>query len=727
MALLQLALAGGLLLIGKGTHQQLRDNGILAKQPQTKLINVLTSADQRYQRIIQERVDPFLLGTGRQNQFKLLQQDHADTDRTDPASTDSDRTDPDSADPDTVNPDIRVEPSPKEKETNRLLGLSVVATGLVAMGGWFPPLILPGIVMGAYLLLPLYQRTFNSLVKERKLRLDLVVALYLTGFWAAGYYTFACLAYSLYYVGVKVVDQLKNRSQGNLSNLFGQQPRSVWRIVDGVEVQTPFHDIGAGDIVVVNAGEVIPVDGLVTEGIGSVDQHALTGESQPVEKEHGDEVFSSTLLLSGRLLIEVEKTGEHTLAGQITEILEETSSHQTESELKAQQFADRTALPTLAASLLALLTVGGTGAVAVLGACFGVNTRIVSLLSTMNYLTLASRQNVLVKDGRALERLKEVDTIVFDKTGTLTLEQPHVAQVHLTLATTMQEPDVLTYAAAAEYRQPHPIAKAIVAAAQERGLVLPEIDEARYQVGYGIEVQIEAQVFRVGSRRFMVQEGIAIPSEIDIIHKACQAEGHSLIFVAMGFTVMGALELHATIRPEAKQIVENLQARDLSTVIISGDQEPPTQQLATDLDIQTYFANTLPEQKSILIQELQEAGRVVCFIGDGINDAIALKQADVSISLRGATTIATDTAQVILMDQTLNQLPGLFEIADRFDQTLRAGLVTTILPGIICIGGVFVAGFGIVAAEILFQIGFFSGLAVAMRPLLEKTQPDMDK
>jgi Cu2+-exporting ATPase len=660
------------------------------------VVALVSKTDQAYQRFVQQKIDPLLTGSTRQTQLAQLRDDT-------PALS---------------------APNEQEQKTNRLIALSGVTMGFATIGSYlFPPLLIPTMAMGVYLMLPMYKRTFKSLVQERKVTLDLLASLYLTCFWLAGYYIFAGFAYMLYYMGVKIIYQMEGRSRENLTNLFGQQPRFVWQLVDGVEVQTPLSALQVGDVVVVNAGEPLPVDGVVIEGLGSVDQHKLTGESQPVEKEVGDTVFTSTLLLSGRLFIQVEKAGQNTLTAKIVEILNQTANYQTEAELKGQELADKTVLPNLALSLLALPVVGLRGSVAVLGAGFGMNMRLVSLLSTMNYLTIASRHNILIKDGRALERLKEMDTIVFDKTGTLTLEQPHVAQIHV-MQTGLSEADLLTYAATAEYRQPHPIAKAIIGAAEERDLKLPEIEEASYEVGYGISVRVKRKLIRVGSSRFMTQEGLTIPPQIETLQATCQAQGFALVLVAINEQVAGALELHATIRPEASLVIQNLRKRNLSLAIISGDQEEPTQKLASELGIDSYFANTLPENKANLIKQLQEEGRVVGFIGDGINDAIALKQADVSISLLGATTIATDTAQVVLMDQSLNQLDYLLTLAGKFDNTLQTGFITTIVPGVICIGGVFLAGFGIYAAEILFQLGFFSGLGVAMRPLLLEKKGD---
>ena len=703
MSLFSFALAGGMLYAGLKSYEQLQRkkkfvevlNPTVQTSSPNSIVKFVNKTDQAYQRFVQQKINPLLTGSNRRQQLALL-------------SVDENK--------------ITELPNPREQVANRYIGLSVITMGLGTVGSYlFSPLLIPTMALGIYLMLPVYQRTFYTLFVERKVKMVLLVALYLTGFWLTGYYVFAGFVQGLYFLGMKIIFHMEGRSRANLTNLFGQQPRFVWRLVNEVEVETPFADLQIGDAVVVNAGEPIPVDGVVIDGLGSVDQHKLTGESQPVEKEAGDEVFTSTLLLSGRLVVQVEKTGKDSLTAQIGQALNQTINYRSDTELKGVELAHKTVLPNIAASLLALVTVGPTGAVAVLGAGLGANIRIISLISTMNYLAIASRHNILVKDGRALDQLKNVDTIVFDKTGTLTLEQPHVAQLHV-IQTGLTKTDLLTYAAAAEYRQPHPIAKAIIKAAKEQGLELPKIDDASYEVGYGIKVRIQDKLVRVGSHRFMLQEELAIPPQIEDLQEICQAQGYALVLVAIGDQVVGALELHATIRPEAKQIIQKLRKRNLSLAIISGDQEEPTKKLANELEIDTYFANTLPENKANLIEQLQQEGRVVCFIGDGINDAIALKQADVSISLLGATTIATDTAQIVFMDRSLNELDYLLGLSYKFDTTLNFGFLTTVVPGVVCIGGVFIAGFGVYAAELLFQLSFFSGLGVAMTPLLTERQ-----
>lgn len=659
--------------------------------PVNPILSLIKKTDRAYQNFVKRRIDPLLSGSRRQKQLEDLRADkHATS-----------------------------EPNEEEKTINRQIGMSGITMGFAATTHLFPPLIIPTTALAVYTIMPLYKKTISTLTKEKKVKFDFLASLYMTGFYLAGYHTFACFAYMLYFIGNKVVNHMECRSHENITNLFGQQPRKVWLLVEGTEIEIPFHQLKEGDVVAVKAGEPVPVDGMIINGFGMIDQHMLTGESQPVEKEPGENVFALTLLIRGKLFIQVEKKGEDTLSAQITQILQQTSKHNSEIALKGQEIADKTALPNIIASVIALRVVGFRGAVATLGASFGANARMVSFLATMNYLSIASEQHILIKDARAIETLKDVDTIVFDKTGTLTIEQPHVAKIHV-INSDLDEDNILIFAAAAEYRQPHPIARAVINAAEEKKLDLPEIDDASYEVGYGIKVTIKNNLVRVGSTRFMVNEGLTIPARLDHLQNNCQTQGHTLIVVAVDNNVVGAIELHATVRPEAKQVIQGLKKRNIRLCVISGDHEEPTQKLTKELGIDTYYANTLPEEKANIIQKLQDEGRIVCFIGDGINDTIALKKADVSMSLRGATTIATDTAQIVFMNQSISNLNYLLELSNKYDKTLRQGLITTIAPGVICIGGVFFAGFGVIAAEILFQVGFYSGLSVAMYPLFRE-------
>jgi Cu2+-exporting ATPase len=218
----------------------------------------------------------------------------------------------------------------------------------------------------------------------------------------------------------------------------------------------------------------------------------------------------------------------------------------------------------------------------------------------------------------------------------------------------------------------------------------------------------------------MKLEGIDIPSKINKIQASCHEEGHSFIMLASDDKLMGIIELHTTLRPEAKQVIKDLHQRNISVYIISGDHEQPTKKLAQALGIDHYFANALPEQKAALIAKFQEEGKSVCFVGDGINDSIALKKAHVSISLRGASTVATDSAQVILMDQTITKLDHFFELAQDFDTNQKTGLATTLVPGVLCVGGIFFLHFGILSAMIFYNISAIAGIGNALLPLIKQ-------
>ncbi|MEN8220156.1 MAG: HAD-IC family P-type ATPase, partial [Pseudomonadota bacterium] len=196
-----------------------------------------------------------------------------------------------------------------------------------------------------------------------------------------------------------------------------------------------------------------------------------------------------------------------------------------------------------------------------------------------------------------------------------------------------------------------------------------------FEVGYGIKVQLEHRSVRVGSTRFMQREGLTLPEQLDDLQQQAEEQGHSLIYVGIDNSIAGVLEMQPSIRPEAHQVVKNLQQRGLSTYIISGDQEQATRNIAKQLGVDHFFAETLPEQKADLINQLRDDGKFVCFIGDGINDAIALKSAQISISLKGASSAATDTAQIIFMDGSLAPLDRLFQFTDEFERTMRNNLL----------------------------------------------------
>jgi Cu2+-exporting ATPase len=322
--------------------------------------------------------------------------------------------------------------------------------------------------------------------------------------------------------------------------------------------------------------------------------------------------------------------------------------------------------------------------------------------------------------------LCEVDTVLFDKTGTLTRERPEVGRM---IAANGCEPiQILRFAAAAERRFHHPIALAILHKAAEQGLRLPMTDATQYKVGYGITVGVDGHRVRVGSRRFMELEGIPLTREVEDALDEAHREGHTMVMVAVDDELGGALELRASIRPEVRDIVQGLRERGVNHIaIISGDHEAPTRKLAQELGMDRYFAQVLPADKADYVEQLQREGRKVCFVGDGINDAIALKKANVSISLRGATSIATDTAHVVFMEQSLGKLCELRDIARDLERNVRNSWLMILGPNLACIAGVFTLGFGIGASVVTNNIAALGALANGLLPMRRVAQLEAER
>ncbi len=613
-----------------------------------------------------------------------------------------------------------LERSEDERDIDRRLILAGVALVLATLGAFFyPPLSLVSALFIPYLSWPIWGAAYSSLFKEHKLRVSVLdVTFIILGVYTANYLALA-LAGFLYYSSRKLLIKTEDRSRGSLIAVFGNLPRSVWLRKDGVDVEVPLGDVRTNDIVVVHAGETVPVDGVITSGIASIDQHMLTGESQPAEREVGDQVFASTFVVSGSIHVKAVRSGDDTTVAQIAAILQHTADFKTSIQTRGEAMADTATPPFLALGAVALPLLGPSGAGSVIGASFGYHLRILAPIGMLNFLTLASRNGILVKDGRSLELLNEIDTVVFDKTGTLTMEQPRTGAIHRSSG--FSENEILQYAAIAEYKQTHPIARAILREAENRGVLKPLKGKPHYEVGYGIKVTTKDTVIRVGSARYITMERIAIPVSIAGVQAHSDEQGIALVYVSVQDQLAGVIELHATVRPEAKGVIDSLHKRNLSVVIISGDREHPTRTLARSLGVDRYYAETLPEDKAKLIAQLQQEGRKVCFVGDGINDAIALKQAHTSISLRGASTAATDTAQLILMDQTLHQVSKAFDIAREFDSNMRFGFAMTIIPGLIGLWGAFFLNFGMVAPILLNNLGLVIGLLNAARPNWERT------
>ena len=607
----------------------------------------------------------------------------------------------------------------KEQDLNRNVRISLVSTGLAGIGTLlYAPLGLLSLPGMLYISKIVFNSAYHSLVERRKANVDLLILISNGVLLFSGSLFWCSTIILLYAVNHKLLHTIQTNTKSSLVDVFRQQPQVAWVIQDGVECEVSISELTSDSIILVGAGEVIPVDGRVVKGLASVDQQALTGESQPAERAPGDQVFAATLVLSGKIHVQVDHIGEQTTAAQIGHILNQTADTKTHQQLQVEALSDKTVLPTLLAGATIASLVSPISGWAVLQSHFKHRMTIVSGISLMNYLNLASHRGLLVKSGDVLEQLNDIDTIVFDKTGTLTEEVPEIGDIHL--CGVYSADTVLQYAAAAEGKQTHPIARAIIQAVQSRDLSIPEIEQAAYQVGYGLSVTIDQRLIQLGSLRFMEMTEVSLPEVIKTAYANSSSVGHSMVLLAVDGEVVAGIELNPKVRPEAEDVIAGLHQRGIQkTYIISGDHIAPTQKLAESLGIDDYFAEVLPEQKATLIADLQKTGKKICFVGDGINDCIAMKQADVSISLGDASTIAVDTAQVILLDNNLTQLGELFDLSHAFISRTKSSYALVTLPGLVGICGALFWHFSITGVMLLPQLGLTLGVLHSMYPLLK--------
>ncbi len=618
----------------------------------------------------------------------------------------------------------------EKKDANTDVAISGISLGLSIAGNLvYPPLSLLSIPGWFYVSIPAFEKAFHS-VKQRKVDVSIPFTITNLACFGLQYYGTGNLAAFFYVLSKKLLSELETDSKKSLIEVFEQHPKTVWLVVDDVEIEIAFEKLQKGDVIVVLAGGKIPADGVVIKGSANVDQHILTGESQPVEKDVGSHVFAATVVLNGKIFIKVENAGETTTASQIAQILNQTTKFKTNSQMRADAITHKTIIPTLIAGGVSFPILGPVGATAIMNCHMGYRLSFVSSLVTLSYLKIISQSGILIKDAKCLDLLSKVDCVVFDKTGTLTLSMPYVGHIYTT--NDWKSEEILSMAAAAEFRQHHPVALAILKEAQSRGLEIPVAENIQYEIGYGLKIQINNRLILVGSQRFMDKESCSMSDIFDKIGNAVQEQGNSLIMVAVNQAVIGAIELCPMLRFGVKDAIRSLkeQHQIKNLYVISGDHEEPTKRLAETVGIEHYFSNVLPQEKANLINNLQELGKVVCYIGDGINDAIALKKAQVSISLNGASTVATDTAQIILMSEDMTQLANLFGFAKKFHSTMNQSLNYVSGHSIAAIMGVLFLNFSIIDTQILKHLGVMIGVGNALKPSLidqSSNKPKMNK
>jgi Cu2+-exporting ATPase len=576
-----------------------------------------------------------------------------------------------------------------------------------------PPLNLVVVAALSYTTLPTLEKTASLLRSERRLDNQAYSSLIMIVLLGAGNYFAAALSTVIHHISEYVIEQSRKESARLASEVYHQAPEMVW-IDDGagVDRQIPLEQLKAGDLVLVTTGEVIPVDGVISSGMALIDQQALTGEANPVEMHPGDAVMAATILLSGRVAIVAQYSGRDSGVNRLNKLLHQTEEYKTQLQLKGEEWSNRIAFPVLAVSAMTIPVAGTASAFALLFSVPMDTVRSMLSMQTLVHMRRTSEQGAFIKDGRVLEELLHIDTILFDKTGTLTETRPEVAAIIPCAG--LDEDTLLLYAAAAEQRSDHPIAQAITDKARQKKLRLPPVTDSRYDLGLGVAVTIYGHKILVGSQRFIQQqtETDFLPEEIQLAME--KAAGHSFVLIAIDNKIQGVLELFPHLRPEVPALMQSLKERGFKQLsIVSGDQQMPTQRLADRLSMDRVYAEVEPNDKAQIIRQLQAEGRHVCFVGDGINDAIALKQANVSICLQSASVIANEMAQIILVNDSLEALDDLFGIAAGLHKKLGDSLKFWIGFGATNALAVPLLGFGPLQSSMFYTVAYAGGMIKA--------------
>ena len=476
-------------------------------------------------------------------------------------------------------------------------------------------------------------------------------------------------------VGALLEEATTNRAKKGLKKLLTLAPTQGRRIRDGKEELVLAEEIRKGDLLRIFPGETIPVDGTIVSGETSVDQSVMTGESLPVDKRVGEEVFCGTINRFGSIDITATKVGEDSSLQKLIRMVQEAENKQA----PMQRIADRAAswlvpVALLIAVLAYVFSRNLVTAVTVLVVFCPCALVLATPTAVMAAIGQAAKHGVIVKSGEALEKMGNVDTIAFDKTGTLTYGRLEVSDV-FSAEPSLSEEELLALVAGAEQRSEHPLGKAVVARARTLGLAVPDADSFRMDAGRGIAARVYGEPMLCGSESYLREHGVALSDEVRAALDRLRTQGKASILAARAGRCIGGIGLSDVLRPEAGEMVARLDAMHTKTVLLTGDNRKAADYFAGQAGITEVRAELLPEEKVHSVEALRAEGRKVCMIGDGVNDAPALKSADVGVAMGSmGSDIAVEAADIALMGDDLSRIPYLKRLSNATVQTIRLSI-----------------------------------------------------
>src|SRR6202171_2083069 len=583
------------------------------------------------------------------------------------------------------------EPSEREHGFEWAEIVRIAFVGLAAaavcfrLGEPFPHISVIGIaaaLIGGY---PIFKEAFENVV-ERKMTMELSMTIALFAALAIGEF-FTALVITGFVLAAEVLEGLTvGRGRRAIQDLLDFLPRTVAVRRHGEVVEIPSDQVQVDETVIVKPGGRIPVDGIVLSGRSFVEQAAITGEAMPVEKLPGDLVYAGTINQSGALEIAAQKLGRNTTFGRIVEAVERAEKSRAPIQKTADRLAGYLVYFALGAAALTFIithNVRSTISVVIVAGACGIAAG--TPLAILGAIGRAAHQGAIIKGGLYLEALAAVDTVLLDKTGTLTFGTPQIREV--VSANGFGERQIIAAASIAERKSEHPLAKAVMARAAKLALTLVEPDEFSYTPGRGVRVSYQGEEILVGSWALLLAHGFKRILPID----DNGADGVSEVHVTRGRQVLGTIRIADVLRPEAKNAVAAMRQMGLKTVLLSGDAQAVTTSVGRDLGVDEAVGELLPEQKAKWVSELRRKNHKVAMVGDGINDAPALMEADVGIAMGSGTDVARESADVILIGSDLSKLVETLRVARRCRGIIMQNFMGTLVVDSIGVG---MAAFG---------------------------------
>jgi len=540
------------------------------------------------------------------------------------------------------------------------VALVAVAAAAVWFRVWepFPSVSVIGLaaaLIGGY---PIFKEAAENLL-ARRMTMELSMTIALAAALVIGEF-FTALVITLFVLVAEILEGLTvDRGRRAIRHLLAYLPRAATVRRNGQVREVPMEALRAGDRVLVNPGGAIPVDGSVVGGASFVDQAAITGESMPVEKGVGSTVYAGTINQSGALEIRADQVGRDTSFGKIVDAVERAERSRAPVQKTADRLAGYIVYFALAAAVLTFLVtrdVRSTISVIIVAGACGIAAG--TPLAILGAIGQAARQGAIVKGGLYLEALASTDTVVLDKTGTVTFGTPSVRAV--VPAAEASEEEVIRAAALAERRSEHPLARAILARAEQLGLPPQEPERFTYTPGRGVVAELAGERFLAGNEALLAEQGVSLSALPE-----WRSDGASPVFVARGTRLLGVIQVADALRSEATAAVGALRAMGIRTILLSGDVRAVAEAVARQLGTDEVGAELLPDQKQLWVTSLVEQGRKVAMVGDGINDAPALAAASVGVAMGSGTDVARESADVVLLGNDLGKFVETVRVARR--------------------------------------------------------------